>query len=82
MLNLFKVTHINKPLASFGSPSTFYYMFVEGLNVINVTKCNKVLNVITFGPKCNKPLNLFLMLYSIVVNNRNNTALTNSLALR
>ena len=37
---------------------------VEGLNVktvLNVMtfgpKCNKVLNVITFGPKCNKVLN-------------------------
>ena len=27
---------------------------VEGLNVINNPKCNKVLNVITFCPKCNK----------------------------
>ena len=34
---------------------------VEGLNVITVLnvikfgpKCNKALNVITFGPKCNK----------------------------
>ena len=26
---------------------------VEGLNVINVPKCKKILNVITFGPKCN-----------------------------
>ena len=30
--------------------------FVEGLNVINDPKCNKVLNVITFCPKYN---NLF-----------------------
>ena len=29
---------------------------VEGLNVINGPKCNKVLNVITFCPKCNKLL--------------------------
>ena len=29
---------------------------VEGLNVINDPKCNKVLNVITFCPKCNKLL--------------------------
>ena len=27
---------------------------VEGLNVINDPKCNKVLNVITICPKCNK----------------------------
>ena len=27
---------------------------IEGLNVINETKCNKVLNVITFCHKCNK----------------------------
>ena len=27
---------------------------VEGLNVINGPKCNKVLNVITICPKCNK----------------------------
>ena len=26
----------------------------EGLNVINDPKCNKVLNVLTFCPKCNK----------------------------
>ena len=38
---------------------------VEGLNVITVLnvitfgpKCNKALNVITFGPKCNKVLNV------------------------
>ena len=38
---------------------------VEALNVITVLnvitfgpKCNKVLNVITFGPKCNKALNV------------------------
>ena len=30
---------------------------VEGLNVINGPKCNKVLNVITFCPKWNKVLN-------------------------
>ena len=29
---------------------------VEGLNVINDPKCNKVLNVITFCHKCNKLL--------------------------
>ena len=29
---------------------------VEGLNVINDPKRNKVLNVITFCPKCNKLL--------------------------
>ena len=29
---------------------------VEGLNVINGPKCNKVLNVITFCPKCNNNL--------------------------
>ena len=36
--------------------------YVEVLNVITVLnlitfgpKCNKALNVITFGPKCNKP---------------------------
>ena len=29
---------------------------VEGLKVINHPKCNKVLNVITFCPKCNKLL--------------------------
>ena len=29
---------------------------VEGLNVINDPKCNKVLNVITFCPKCNNNL--------------------------
>ena len=28
----------------------------EGLNVINDPKCNKVLNVITFCPKCNNVL--------------------------
>ena len=26
---------------------------VEDLNVITDSKCNKFLNVITFGPKCN-----------------------------
>ena len=31
-------------------------MYVEGLNVINDPKCNKVLNVITFCPKCNNNL--------------------------
>ena len=31
-------------------------IFVEGLNVINDPKCNKVLNAITFCPKYN---NLF-----------------------
>ena len=31
---------------------------VEGLNVINDPKCNKVLNVITFCRKCNKVLNV------------------------
>ena len=35
-------------------PSMF--VFVEGLNVINGPKCNKVLNVITFCPKCNNNL--------------------------
>ena len=30
--------------------------FLEGLNVINGHKCNKVLNVITFCPKCNNNL--------------------------
>ena len=29
---------------------------VEGLNVRNDPKCNKVLNVITFCPECNKLL--------------------------
>ena len=29
---------------------------VEGLNVINDPKCNKVLNVVTFCPKCNNNL--------------------------
>ena len=29
---------------------------VEGLNVINDPKCNKVLNIITFCPKCNNNL--------------------------
>ena len=32
--------------------------FVEVLNVITVLNVNKVLNVITFGPKCNKALNV------------------------
>ena len=36
---------------------------VEGLNVINVSKCNKILNVITFGTQCNKSLNFVLTLY-------------------
>ena len=33
-----------------------YITYVEGLNVIKGPKCNKVLNVITFCPKCNKLL--------------------------
>ena len=38
-------------------PSIFFYrLAVESLNVINGPKCNKVLNVITFGAKCNKLL--------------------------
>ena len=32
------------------------YLVVEGLNVINDPRCNKVLNVITFCPKCNNNL--------------------------
>lgn len=32
----------------------FYRLAVDSLNVINDAKYNKVLNVITFGPKCNK----------------------------
>ena len=42
--------HIFPTLPGFNSP------FVEGLNVINGPKCNKVLNVITFCPKCNNNL--------------------------
>ena len=36
---------------------TFAYSSVEGLNVKNDPKCNKVLNVMTFCPNCNKLLN-------------------------
>ena len=36
----------------------YYVSCVEGLNVINGLKCNKVLNVITFCPKFNKVLNV------------------------
>ena len=32
------------------------YLVAEGLNVINDPRCNKVLNVITFCPKCNNNL--------------------------
>ena len=32
------------------------HLVVEGLNVINDPRCNKVLNVITFCPKCNNNL--------------------------
>ena len=32
--------------------------YVEDLNVITDLKCNKLLNVITFGLKCNKLLNV------------------------
>ena len=36
---------------------SLYLSFVEGLNVINDHKCNKkILNVITFCPKCNEVL--------------------------
>ena len=35
--------------------------FVEGLNVINDPKCNKVLNAITFCAKCNKLLRVITL---------------------
>ena len=35
--------------------------FVEGLNVINDPKCNKILNVITFCPKYNKLLRVITL---------------------
>ena len=38
------------------------YAFVAGQNVINdPTKCNNVLNVITFCPKCNKLLRVITL---------------------
>ena len=42
------------------SPHSRHLTVVEGLNVVNGPKCNKVLkiNVITFCPKCNKVLNV------------------------
>ena len=38
--------------------TSVYIMYVEDLNVITDLKCNKLLNVITFGLKCNKLLNV------------------------
>ena len=42
-------------LSTLGSKYIYIYIYtVEGLNVINGPKCNKVLKVITFCRKCNK----------------------------
>jgi len=45
----------SKPLAQAGPIHVCEYAkVVEDLNVITELKCNKLLNVITFGLKCNK----------------------------
>ena len=44
------------PLESCDTEKDLGVTVFEGLNVINGRKCNKVLNVITFCPKCNNNL--------------------------
>ena len=42
----------------YGPAAAFAMEMIEGLNVRNGPKSNKVLNVITFCPKCDKVLNV------------------------
>ena len=59
--NMSKITMLIFPCLDLGdnlfNKIEFLNNSVEGLNVINVPKCNKILNVITFRAKCNKVLN-------------------------